>query len=121
MRYWILNALCGLIVLVLLGAHMATMHLDDVMALVTGGSTEPLAYDQVTRRGHSLPMAAGYVLLLASALFHGLYGVHTMLTERWSGARAGVRIRWGCWGLGLLLFFVGAGGTVLFYLQGQGA
>lgn len=119
MKYWLLNAVCGLLVLVLLGGHMATMHLDDIMALVTGGSTEPLSYGEVTKRGYSLPMAAAYVLLLGTALFHGLYGVHTMLTERWSGARAAARIRLGCWLLGLVLFVVGAGGSVIFYLQGQ--
>ena len=121
MKYWLLNALCGLAVLVLLGGHMATMHLDDVMALVTGGNTEPLAFAEVSRRGRSAGMAAAYVLLLATALFHGLYGVHTILTERWSGARAAARIRLGCWALGVTLFVVGAGGTLLFYLQEAGA
>ena len=33
MKYWFLNALCGLVILVLLGGHMATMHLDDVLAV----------------------------------------------------------------------------------------
>lgn len=121
MKYWLINALCGLIVLVLLGGHMATMHLDDVMALVTGGNTNPLDYEQVTQRGYSLPLALSYIVLLAAALFHGLYGVNTMFTERWTSARAALRIRLACWIVGLGLFVVGAGGTVVFYLQGQGS
>ena len=121
MKYWFLNALCGLVLLVLLGGHMATMHLDDVMALVTGGSTEPLSFGEVSRRGTSLPMAIAYIVLLATALIHGLYGMHTLLTERWPGVLAAARIRAGCWLVGVVIFVVGAGGTVVFYLQGAGS
>ncbi len=118
MKYWFLNALCGLVILVLLGGHMATMYLDDVLAVFFGGDTEPLSFASVGARGASLSMAIAYVVLLAAALFHGLYGMHTVLTERFSANAA--LIRTGCWIAGLVLFVVGAGGTLVYYLQGGG-
>lgn len=36
MRYWFLNALCGILVLFLLGTHMTTLYLDDLVAALVG-------------------------------------------------------------------------------------
>ncbi len=41
-----------------------------------------------------------YLLLLAIALYHGFYGLHGILTEFWTGRRAGVLIAGGCIGAG---------------------
>ena len=118
MKYWLLNAVCGLVVLILLGIHMTTMHLDDLLALLWGTDGNPLSWNQVSRRGESRLMTAGYVALLGTALFHGLYGLHTLLTEFWSGQRAERLIRVGCWTAGIALFLIGSFSTVTFHLFG---
>ena len=119
MKYWLINALCGVLVLFLLGIHMTTMHLSDLLALLAGTETEPLGWAQVMLRGESRLVTVTYVILLGTALFHGLYGLHTMLTEFWSGQRAAGLILVGCWSVGLVLFLVGTIATVLFHLLSQ--
>lgn len=116
MKYWFINALCGVAILFLLGMHMIGMHLDDLLALVIGSSTEPLGWHKVIDRGKSPVMTVSYVLLLGAALFHGFYGLHTLLTEFWSGRRAARLILIGCWSAGLLLFLTGTIATVSFHL-----
>jgi len=119
MRYWLFNALCGVLVLFLLGVHMTTMHLDDLWALVSNADPEPLNWLQVSRRGQDRVVTATYIVLLGTALFHGLYGLHTMLTELLPGRRAARLVLVGCWSFGLLLFFVGTFVTVAFHVLSQ--
>ena len=117
LKFWLLNAVCGLIVLVFAGLHLASFHLDDVMALILSNSTEPLAWAQVSARGGSLTYVVGYIFLLATALFHGFYGLHTVLTEVWSGNRAAVAINFLCWIAGLGLFAFGTIAAVYFHVM----
>ncbi len=117
MRYWFLNAICGLVVLVLLTMHMFTMHLDDVLALFFSVNTEPLGWDAVSSRGASVPYTAAYIVLLGTALFHGFYGLRTVLTEVWTGDAAGKLIRAGCWVLGLGLFAIGLAAALAYHVK----
>ncbi len=119
MKYWLLNATCGLLILVLLGAHMAMMHLDMTLGLLWGSNADPLSWNQVALRGESRTMTIGYVVLLGAALFHGLYGLHTVLTEFLAGQRAARLIRMGCWATGILLFLVGTASTLIFHQFGS--
>ena len=45
-----------------------------------------------------------YILLLAVALYHGFYGLHTILTEFWTSRRAGSLIAGICIAVGVGLF-----------------
>ncbi len=117
MRYWFLNAICGLLVLVLLTMHMFTMHLDDVLALFFSINTEPLGWDAVSARGASALYTGAYVVLLGTALFHGFYGLRTVLTEVWTSDRAGRLIRGACWALGVGLFVVGLAAAVAYHAK----
>ncbi len=53
-----------------------------------------------------------YILLLAVALYHGFYGLYSILTEYWSGRRAGALIGGGCIAMGGFLFVLAAYTTV---------
>ena len=118
-KYWLINAACAVVVLLLLGMHMAGIHLDDVMALIFGSNTEPLSWAQVNARGTSTFMTVSYILLLGTALFHGFYGLHTILTEFWPGPRASRVVLFGCWAAGIVLFLTGSIATVAFHFQAQ--
>lgn len=117
MRYWFLNAICGLVVLVLLTVHMFTMHLDDVLALIVSVETEPLSWAAVSQRGASGLYTAVYVVLLGTALFHGFYGLRTILTELWTSDRAAKIIRVGCWLAGIGLFAIGTVAALMYHSQ----
>ena len=117
-KFWLINIVCGVVILAFLGMHMAIMHLDDLLALLQPALSEPLTWPQVSGRGESGFFTLTYVLLLGTALFHGLYGVRTMLTEFWSGERAARVILLGCWATGSVLFGVGTVATVVFHVTG---
>lgn len=117
--YWLLNIVCAIIILVLLGAHMGVMHLDAVLSAMFGMQPRPLAWENMIARGHSVTYTITYIILLAAALFHGLYGLRTMLIEFFSGERAARAITTTCIVAGVVLFAVGSYVTVMFP-QGAG-
>ena len=80
-RYWILHLISALVILVFLGLHMALMHLSGILALVDPVLAKPVAWDQVLARARSDFFTVTYVFMLAAALYHGLYGLRTMLYE----------------------------------------
>lgn len=80
-KYWTWHMAAGVALFFLLGLHMLIMH--------TGGSTHlfaPNAGEAVSKansmfRDGQIGFTITYVLLLAIALYHGLYGLRTMLFE----------------------------------------
>jgi succinate dehydrogenase/fumarate reductase cytochrome b subunit len=119
MRYWFLNAFCGLLLLFLLGAHLAGLYLGTLLSSLLGTDLNPLAWAQVSERGESILTTVTYVLFLGTALFHGFYGLHTMLVEFWPGRRAARIALLGCWSAGLVLFLIGTVATVSFFFVNQ--
>lgn len=114
-RYWAVNVVSALAILIVLGVHMGLIHLDGLLGLINPAWVEPLAWDRVQARGASGWFTTTYVLLVGTALFHGLYGLHTILTEVWTSPRAAARIAAGCWVAGTVLFAVGAAGVLVFH------
>lgn len=53
---------------------------------------------------HMSWVSINYILLSALMLFHGFYGLHTMLTEIWTGPKTGVALAGVCVMLGTGLF-----------------
>ena len=80
-RFWILHMICALVILVFLGLHLALMHLSGMLALNDPVLARPVAWDHVLARARSNFFTVTYVFMLAAALFHGLYGLRTMLFE----------------------------------------
>jgi succinate dehydrogenase hydrophobic anchor subunit len=61
--------------------HMGIMHLSAIWSALGIGSAEPTKSDEVFRRSQQLFFMITYILLLGTALFHGLYGFRSMLCE----------------------------------------
>jgi succinate dehydrogenase hydrophobic anchor subunit len=81
-RYWSWHMAAGAAIFVLLGLHMATMHLGGLTGLfVADPNLESVAELNSQARDALASMTAMYVLLLGIALFHGLYGLRTILFE----------------------------------------
>jgi succinate dehydrogenase hydrophobic anchor subunit len=107
-RLWTWHIAAGAVILVLLGLHMTIMHLAPVVRIFNPSPAEPVDWANVVARGKSVFFLATYVLLLGSALFHGFYGLRTILFELNPGpatkkATNGVLVA-----AGLALFVVGA-------------
>jgi len=82
-KLWTWHVGAGVVILVLLGLHMMTMHLEaivEIKALNPAGG-EPIDWQNVVARGKMLLSPVLYILLLGAALFHGLYGLRNILFE----------------------------------------
>ena len=101
-RWWTWHLGAGLVILVFLGIHMATMHVDTILGLFNKPGTEAIDWANVVARARRTIYLVTYVVLLGAALFHGLYGLRNILFEL-NPAAALKR------GLSVVLVVVGAG------------
>lgn len=120
-KFWILHMAAGLVILALLGTHMAIMHLGELLRLVGVGPGSPIEFANVAARGRLPIFMVTYVILLAAALFHGLFGLRTILLELTLSPRAERAVTVTCWGVGVVLFLVGAWAAVAAFLLPGGA
>jgi succinate dehydrogenase / fumarate reductase membrane anchor subunit len=80
-RLWSWHIITAVIILVLLGLHMGIMHLGGILNALGIGPGESVHSDNVFHRSQQLFFMVTYILLLGAALFHGLYGLRSMLCE----------------------------------------
>jgi succinate dehydrogenase hydrophobic anchor subunit len=75
-RLWLLFLLAALLIAVTLTIHMAVLHLDHIL-----GIENTVGYLTVIERGRQMFYPVVYTVLLGAALYHGLYGLRTILFE----------------------------------------
>ena len=75
---WTWHIGAGVVILVLLGLHMAIMHLDQTLGI---SGAEPVEWESVAARAGSLFFTVTYVLRRGAALYHGFYGLRNILLE----------------------------------------
>ncbi len=105
---WIFFIGAAVVVFVFLGLHMMIIHLDTLLggiASPAGGSA--LAWENVLHRSQSSFFTVTYIILLAAALYHGFYGLRTIIFE--FGPRKKTEGIWTTflWIVGIVLFIVG--------------
>jgi succinate dehydrogenase hydrophobic anchor subunit len=104
---WTWHIGAGVVILVLLGLHMAIMHLSSTLGILGAGGGEPTDWASVAARAQSLFFTVTYVLLLGAALYHGFYGLRNILLELNPGPGVRRAINYGLLAIGLALFIVG--------------
>ena len=80
-RLWFWHILSSIVILVLLGLHMGTMHLGEVLQMAGIGSGDPVDASKVFERSRQAVYMVTYILLLGTGLFHGLYGLRSIFFE----------------------------------------
>jgi succinate dehydrogenase / fumarate reductase membrane anchor subunit len=80
-KYWTWHMAAGVVILSLLGLHMLTMHLGGITQLFAPHGGEAISKENSLFRDGQLFFTVTYILLLAVALYHGLYGLRTILFE----------------------------------------
>jgi len=80
-KYWTWHMAAGVVILFLLGLHMLIMHLGGVTHLFVPFGGEAVSKSNSLFRDGKLFFTVTYVLLLGAALYHGLYGLRTILFE----------------------------------------
>lgn len=105
---WTWHIGAGLVILVLLGLHMAIMHLDTTLGIFGTPGAEPVEWESVAARARTLFFTVSYVVLLGAALYHGFYGLRNILLELNPGIGLRRAINIGLSAVGLALFVFGA-------------
>jgi succinate dehydrogenase/fumarate reductase cytochrome b subunit len=80
-KYWTWHMAAGVVILFLLGLHMLIMHLGGTTHLFTPHAGEAVSKANSLFRDGRLFFTVTYILLLGVALYHGLYGLRTILFE----------------------------------------
>lgn len=110
--FWLLQPLTGLAMGFFLVVHMVLMHLDRILAFLGIEVGDVLLYESVMTRAGSTFWLVFYILFLAVALYHGLYGLRGIILE-WLGRREFDRVTTGVIvAVGIVAFVYGAFVTV---------
>ena len=80
-KYWTWHMAAGVVILFLLGLHMLIMHLGGTTHLFAPQGGEAISKANSLFRDGRLFFTVTYILLLGVALYHGLYGLRTILFE----------------------------------------
>ena len=92
-KMWTWHVLAGVVILVFLGLHMLTMHMEGVVKVdglnpasaaaehQGGPEVRPIDWPNVKARGVQTRYMLIYIVLLGAALFHGLYGAWNIFFE----------------------------------------
>ena len=105
-RLWTWHLAAGAIILVLLGLHMAIMHLDVLLGIFNPADPHPIAWANVVARARMGFFTMSYIVLLGAALFHGLYGLRNILFELGPGrgVKSALNVVLAAGGVGLFAF-----------------
>ncbi|MDQ7849388.1 MAG: hypothetical protein QN152_01055 [Armatimonadota bacterium] len=80
-RWWLISLAAAALMVVLLTIHMGLMHLTGLLRATGVDLGDVRSFAEVTARGRSVTQLVFYLLLLAAALYHGLYGLRSVLLE----------------------------------------
>ena len=80
-KYWTWHMAAGVVILFLLGLHMLIMHMVGTAHWFAPYGAEADSMQNSLFRDAKLFFTITYVFLLGIALYHGLYGLRTMLFE----------------------------------------
>ncbi len=75
---WLMHLGAGAVMLVVLGIHFGVMHTGGLIGI---DRTEVLTFASVEARSGQLFYVVVYLTLLVVALYHGLYGLRSILFE----------------------------------------
>ncbi len=80
-KYWTWHMAAGVAIFFLLGLHMLIMHMGGITHLFAAHGGAAVSKENSLFRDSALFFTITYVLLLGLALYHGLYGLRTIVFE----------------------------------------
>jgi succinate dehydrogenase / fumarate reductase membrane anchor subunit len=111
-KYWTWHMAAGAVILGLLGLHMLIMHLGAITQLFAPHGGEAVSKANSLSRDRMPFFTVTYILLLGVALYHGLYGLRTILFEAISKPAITKAVNWLLLLLGIGLFGLGTWGAI---------
>jgi len=107
-KYWTWHMAAGVVIFFLLGLHMLIMHMGGITHLFAAHGGEAISRENSLLRDSTLFFTITYVLLLGVALYHGLYGLRTIVFELTLKPAAEKAVSLGLLIVGLGMFGLGA-------------
>ena len=105
--YWTWFIIAGVMIFVLGGLHMMTVHLSGVVSLSNPFGSDAVAWKNVAYRSKSLCFTLTYIALLGAVLYHGFYGLRTILMELGLQKTTQRKLTASLWVIGIILFVIG--------------
>jgi len=116
--WWFLFMIAGLILFVVLGVHVVGIHMS---ALFGVSYEQTLSFAHVSARSSQLIFLIFYLVFLIAALYHGTYGIRSILLEfKWSIGKEKA-ITWVLALISIIFLAIGTWAAVASYIQGKGA
>ena len=110
--YWTWFIISGIVLICLLGLHMIIMHLDGLIGIFNPASATSVDWKNVIFRSKSTFFTITYIIMLGAALYHGFYGLRTILFELGFNKSIQRFINIFFWIVGISLFMLGSLATV---------
>jgi len=106
--YWTWFIIAGIVLFFLSGLHMAIVHLDGLLGIFNPAGPVSITWDNVFFRNQSLFFMFTYLIILAAGLYHGFYGLRTILFELGLKKKTQRFVNIFLWIIGIALFVFGS-------------
>jgi succinate dehydrogenase hydrophobic anchor subunit len=105
---WTWFIIAGVVIFVLGGLHMMTVHMNAIFGIFNPVPGDAVAWANVSWRAAHLFFTVTYILLLAAVLYHGFFGLRTILFELGLSPGRQRFVTKFLWCSGIVLFIIGA-------------
>ena len=105
--YWTWFIIAGIMIFGLGGLLMMTVNLNGVVSLFNPFDSDAVAWKNVAYRSKSLCFTLTYIALLGAVLYHGFYGLRTILMELGLQKTTQRKLTASLWVIGIILFVIG--------------
>jgi succinate dehydrogenase / fumarate reductase membrane anchor subunit len=109
--YWLLHFTAAMVMLIVMPIHLAIFS-----SLIGTGYVEGLKYENVILRARAQSLALMYIVFLIAALYHGMYGLRSMMLELSFSERLEKLISLLCLSIGAAAFVYGTYIILIGYL-----
>jgi succinate dehydrogenase hydrophobic anchor subunit len=110
---WTWFFIAGIVMFALLGLHMVVQHLSNVVLVFNPAGPDTVAWNNVVYRSRSVFFMVTYIVLLGAALYHGFYGLRTIVGELGVKMQAAKALDFVLWVVGIALFGFGTYAAVI--------
>ncbi len=114
---WTLHIAAGVLILVLLGLHMLTMHMQTALEWIGLETEQVTSFESVAERGKQVSYMVIYIVLLGAALYHGLYGLRNIALELMPGRGAAKAVGGLLAVVGLAFFVLGTYAAITAFMM----
>jgi succinate dehydrogenase hydrophobic anchor subunit len=104
---WTWFIIAGIVIFILGGLHVMTVHMNAILGIFNPASPDAVAWENVSWRCGNLFFTVTYIFLLAAVLYHGFFGLRTILFELGPSQGRQRFITKFLWCAGIVLFVIG--------------